>query len=513
MKKRALISVYDKTNIVEFAKKLSELNYEIISTGGTYNLLNNNNIDVIAVEDVTNFPECFDGRVKTLHPKIHGGILYLRNDEKHKKSAEELNIQPIDIVVVNLYPFKETVSKPDCSFEDAIENIDIGGPAMIRAAAKNFMNVLIITDINDYQDVLSAIQNENITQELKFKLFLKAISYTSTYDAMIFDYFNRIHKDNNFFFDKLSFGFEKIQELRYGENPHQKAYFYKDIFAAENELSNAIQLHGKELSYNNINDASAAIDLVKEFDQPACVAIKHANPCGVALGEDIFDAYKKCYNADQVSIFGGIVAFNSEVDEQTANELVKIFLEIIIAPAFTQQALNVLKTKKNLRLLQLNLNAKNNHTQYELKKVSGGLLIQFKDNIQESAENFKVVTKKQPSQKELDDLLFAYKVVKHCKSNAIVVAKDKVTCGLGVGQTSRVWAVENALNRSRVDLKGAVLASDAFFPFADSVELAHKAGITAIIQPGGSVKDQDSIDYCDNAGIPMLFTGVRHFKH
>ncbi|HOM65109.1 MAG TPA: bifunctional phosphoribosylaminoimidazolecarboxamide formyltransferase/IMP cyclohydrolase [Ignavibacteriales bacterium] len=513
MKKRALISVFDKTGIVELAKSLVENNYEIISTGGTFKLLKEQGIDVIAVEDVTGFPECFDGRVKTLHPKIHGGILFLRENDEHKNSAEKLDIKPIDMVVVNLYPFKQTVSKDNCSFDEAIENIDIGGPAMIRAAAKNFMNVLIITDINDYQDVLSAIQNENITQELKFKLFLKAISYTSTYDAMIFDYFNRIHKDNNFFFDKLSFGFEKIQELRYGENPHQKAYFYKDIFAAENELSNAIQLHGKELSYNNINDASAAIDLVKEFDQPACVAIKHANPCGVALGEDIFDAYKKCYNADQVSIFGGIVAFNSEVDEQTANELVKIFLEIIIAPAFTQQALNVLKTKKNLRLLQLNLNAKNNHTQYELKKVSGGLLIQFKDNIQESAENFKVVTKKQPSQKELDDLLFAYKVVKHCKSNAIVVAKDKVTCGLGVGQTSRVWAVENALNRSRVDLKGAVLASDAFFPFADSVELAHKAGITAIIQPGGSVKDQDSIDYCDNAGIPMLFTGVRHFKH
>jgi len=513
MKKRALISVFDKTGIVELAKSLVENNYEIISTGGTFKLLKEQGIDVIAVEDVTGFPECFDGRVKTLHPKIHGGILFLRENDEHKNSAEKLDIKPIDMVVVNLYPFKQTVSKDNCSFDEAIENIDIGGPAMIRAAAKNFMNVLIITDINDYQDVLSAIQNENITQELKFKLFLKAISYTSTYDAMIFDYFNRIHKDNNFFFDKLSFGFEKIQELRYGENPHQKAYFYKDIFAAENELSNAIQLHGKELSYNNINDASAAIDLVKEFDQPACVAIKHANPCGVALGEDIFDAYKKCYNADPVSIFGGIVAFNSEVDEQTANELVKIFLEIIIAPAFTQQALNVLKTKKNLRLLQLNLNAKNNHTQYELKKVSGGLLIQFKDNIQESAENFKVVTKKQPSQKELDDLLFAYKVVKHCKSNAIVVAKDKVTCGLGVGQTSRVWAVENALNRSRVDLKGAVLASDAFFPFADSVELAHKAGITAIIQPGGSVKDQDSIDYCDNAGIPMLFTGVRHFKH
>jgi len=510
MKKRALISVFDKTGIVELAKSLVENNYEIISTGGTFKLLKEQGIDVIAVEDVTGFPECFDGRVKTLHPKIHGGILFLRENDEHKNSAEKLDIKPIDMVVVNLYPFKQTVSKDNCSFDEAIENIDIGGPAMIRAAAKNFKNVLIVTDVNDYNEVIDAIKNNTVDDELRFKLFLKAINYTAYYDSMIFEYFNN-HYNKNYFFDKVTFTYEKVQDLRYGENPHQKAFFYKNVFAGEEEFVNAKQLQGKELSYNNINDTTAAISLAREFEEPVCVAIKHANPCGVALGNDIYDAYIKCYNADPVSIFGGIIAFNREVDVKTAEELQKIFLEVIVAPSYSNDALEILSSKKNLRLLVLPI--KPTKSKYEIKSVSGGVLIQEVDNIEEKVESFKVVTKKQPSQKELDDLLFAYKVVKHCKSNAIVVAKDKVTCGLGVGQTSRVWAVENALNRSRVDLKGAVLASDAFFPFADSVELAHKAGITAIIQPGGSVKDQDSIDYCDNAGIPMLFTGVRHFKH
>lgn len=512
MKKRALISVFDKTGIVDFAKQLVDNGYEIISTGGTFNLLKNNGINVISVEDITGFPECFDGRVKTLHPKIHGGILYLRDNEDHIKSAEMLNVDAIDMVVVNLYPFKQTVMKENCSFEDAIENIDIGGPAMIRAAAKNFRHVLIITDINDYNEVIDAIKANNISDELRFKLFLKAINYTSYYDAMIFDYFNRISHKTNYFFDKISFSYEKVQDLRYGENPHQKAYYYKEVFAEDGDIVNANQLQGKELSYNNINDANAAIELIKEFDEPACVAIKHANPCGVAIGNDVFEAYNKCYDADPVSIFGGIVAFNREVDDKTANELVKIFLEIVIAPSFTNDALKILSSKKNLRLLQLPI-TKSTYQKYEIKKVSGGILVQESDNLQEDINSFKVVTLKSPTEAEFKDLIFAYKVVKHCKSNAVVVAKGGVTCGLGVGQTSRVWAVENALNRSRKELNGAVLASDAFFPFSDSVEMAHKFGITAVIQPGGSVKDQDSIDFCNQADISMIFTGVRHFKH
>ncbi|HHW57428.1 MAG TPA: bifunctional phosphoribosylaminoimidazolecarboxamide formyltransferase/IMP cyclohydrolase [Clostridia bacterium] len=508
MPKKALISVSKKEGIVEFAKELNELGYEIISTGGTYNLLKENGVNVIKVSEITDFPEIMDGRVKTLHPKIHGGLLAIRDKEEHMKALKEHGIEPIDIVVINLYPFKETISKENVSLEEAIENIDIGGPSMIRAAAKNYKYVTVVVDPKDYGKVLDEIRQYGHTkEETRFYLATKAFGHTAFYDSLIYEYFRG--KNGIQFPEIITFAYEKVQDMRYGENPHQKAAFYKNPIKTYG-IAQCEQLHGKELSFNNINDANAAIELLREFKEPAAVATKHTNPCSVAIADNIYDAYLKAYEADPVSIFGGIVALNRTVGTKTAEELVKIFLEIVIAPDFEKEALEILKKKKNLRILKLK---EGYHQEYDLKKVEGGILVQEKDEIDLDENNLKFVTEKAPTPKEMEDLKFAWKVVKHVKSNAIVLAKDGVTVGIGVGQVNRIWPTEQAIKQAGKKAKGSVLASDAFFPFPDVVEAASKAGITAIIQPGGSQNDALSIEAADRGGISMIFTGIRHFKH
>lgn len=513
MNKRAIISVYNKNGIVEFAKKLKEFGYDIISTGGTMKYLTENGIEVINISDVTRFPEILDGRVKTLHPSIHAGILAIKDSKEHLETLNALDILPIDMVVVNLYPFKETIFKKDVILDDIIENIDIGGPTMIRAAAKNFKYTTVIVDPEDYDIVAMEIEkNGEVSYETRFYLATKVFEYTSYYDSMIFNYFKHVRKDQSFT-KYFTVPLELLQNLRYGENPHQKACFYKISlpFIETSNIVNCTQLHGKELSYNNILDSDSAIELLKEFDEPTCVAIKHNNPCAVASAENIDEAYKKVYESDPISIFGGIVAFNRKVEKNTAEQLKKIFLEIVIAPEFDEDALSILCSKKDLRVLKLASLEKTN-VFYDIKSVNGGALVQEKDRML-FVDQLQVVTERKPSEKELEDLIFAWKVVKHVKSNAIVVAKDKMTLGIGMGQTNRIWAVEHAISRSRFDLKGAVLASDAFFPFSDSVEAAGKAGISAIIQPGGSIRDNDSIEMANKFNIAMVFTGMRHFRH
>ena len=508
MNKRALISVSKKDGIVVFAKKLNELGYEIISTGGTYNILKENDVNVVKVSDITGFPEIMDGRVKTLHPKIHGGILAIRENEEHLKALKENNIEPIDIVVINLYPFKETIKKENVTLEEAIENIDIGGPSMIRAAAKNYKYVTVLVDPADYNIVIDEIKEYSKTSyNTRFYLATKAFGHTAYYDSMIHSYF--IDKNNIHFPETITFAYEKIQDLRYGENPHQKAAFYKNPLKAYG-ISDCEQLHGKELSFNNINDANAAIEILREFKEPAAVAVKHTNPCGVACSNNIYDAYIKVYESDPVSIFGGIVAFNRKLDVNTANELVKIFLEIVIAPDFDEEALEVLRKKKNLRILKLK---DETYEEIDIKKVEGGILVQEKDIIDLYEDKLKVVTEKAPTKEQFKDLVFAFKVVKHVKSNAIVLAKDNATVGIGVGQVNRIWATEQAIKQAGDRAKGCVLASDAFFPFPDVVEAAAKAKIEAIIQPGGSQNDNLSIEAADKYNIAMIFTGIRHFKH
>jgi phosphoribosylaminoimidazolecarboxamide formyltransferase/IMP cyclohydrolase len=508
MGKRALISVSKKDGILSFAKNLNMLGYEIVSTGGTYNILKENGLNVIKVSDVTGFPEIMEGRVKTLHPKIHGGLLAVRDNGEHSKALKEHDIIPIDIVVVNLYPFKETILKENVSLEEAIENIDIGGPSMIRAAAKNNRYVTIIVDPEDYDRVIEEIKKYgNTKEETRFYLAAKAFGHTALYDSLIHNYLTGIAGEQ--FPDVMTFAYEKEQDMRYGENPHQKAAFYKDSLKSYG-ISECIKLQGKELSFNNINDANAAIELLKEFREAAVVALKHTNPCGVAVAENIYDAYIKALKCDPVSIFGGIVALNRTVDIKTAEELIKIFLEIIIAPDFESEALEVLKKKKNLRILKLKEGYVN---EYDIKKVEGGLLVQEKDEIDLNEDDLKVVTKKVPSEKEMKDLRFAWKVVKYVKSNAIVLAKDGATVGIGAGQVNRIWPTKQAIKHAGDKAKGSVLASDGFFPFPDVVKTAKEAGITAIIQPGGSIKDKDSIEEADKSNISMVFTGIRHFKH
>jgi len=517
--KRALISVSDKTGVVEFAEKITELGYEIISTGGTAKALEYAGIKVINISDVTGFPECLDGRVKTLHPNIHAGLLAIRSRKEHMKQLKELDIKPIDLVVVNLYPFKETILKDKVELEEAVENIDIGGPTMLRAAAKNYQDVIVIVDPNDYEKVLEELEkNGDVSEETRFYLSYKVFEHTASYDALIANYFRKKRGDKNFP-NTLTLTFEKVQDMRYGENPHQKAAFYKEIDKNPGCLSSAVQLHGKELSFNNINDTNGALELLKEFDEPTVVACKHANPCGVASADTIYDAYMKAYNADPVSIFGGIVVANREIDKETAIEMNKIFIEIVVAPSYSQEALDILRQKKNIRLLQLdNINAKQPEGAYDLKKVAGGLLIQDVDNLLLPDEELKVVTKRAPSKEEMEDLLFAWRVVKYAKSNGIAIAKNKQSLGIGPGQVNRIWACKQAIDHCKEHLgeeilKGAAMASDAFFPFPDCVEEAAKAGITAIIQPGGSIRDEESIEACDKYGIAMIFTNMRHFKH
>lgn len=515
---RALISVSDKTGIVAFAKELKGLGVEIISTGGTYNTLKNAGIDVIGISDVTGFPECLDGRVKTLHPAIHAGLLNIRANEEHQKQMKSLGFSNIDIVVVNLYPFKQTILKPGVKLEEAIENIDIGGPTMLRSAAKNNQDVTVIVDPEDYEVVLNELTaNKKVSKETKFYLAAKVFEHTANYDTMIASYLKAQRGDYKLP-EKLTITFEKVQDMRYGENPHQEAAFYMEVGKTKGTLADAKQLNGKELSYNNINDANGALELLKEFKEPTIVAVKHANPCGVGSAKTIFEAYQKAYKADPLSIFGGIVVANRKIDKQTAEEMVKIFLEIVIAPSYDEDALEVLKSKKNLRVLKLeDIDYKDPHA-LDMKKVGGGIIVQSKDLQLLNEEDIKVVTNRKPSEKEMEDLLFAWKLVKHVKSNGIALAKDGMSVGLAGGQTNRIWATKQAIEHGveflgKEVVSGSVLASDAFFPFDDCVKEAVAAGITAIIQPGGSVRDEDSIKVCNENNIAMVFTGMRHFKH
>lgn len=515
MKKRALISVSDKTGVVNFASELVKLGYEIISTGGTEKELVNNGIKVINISEITGFPECLDGRVKTLHPNVHAGLLARRDQKSHLEQLEKLNINTIDVVAVNLYPFLKTISKPDVDFAEAVENIDIGGPTMLRSAAKNAQDVLVLCDPADYDEAIERLKANTDDREYRLKLMYKVYRHTAVYDTMISDY---LAKQLNIEYpDQITVAYQKVQDLRYGENPHQSAAFYKEITDIKGGLTQARQLHGKELSFNNINDADGTIALLKEFgdELPAVVAVKHTNPCGAAVRPTLSEAFQAAYQSDPVSIFGGIVAANREIDKDTAEQISKIFLEIVIAPSFSKEALEILTKKKNLRLLELPEVAKPAPKVRDMKKVLGGLLIQDNDNELLNEDELEVVTKVKPTQEQLEELKFAWKIVKHCKSNAIAITNNKTTMGCGIGQVNRIWAVKQAIEHSGGYEKtiGAVLASDAFFPFSDSIEEAHKAGIAAIIQPGGSTRDQESIDACDRYGIAMVFTKMRHFKH
>lgn len=512
MKKRALLSVSDKTGIVKLAKALHEHGVELISTGGTEQRIKDSGIPVKNISDVTGFPECLDGRVKTLHPKVHAGILAIRNSSDHMSQLEKLDIETIDYVIINLYPFKETVTKPNVSFEDAIENIDIGGPTMLRSAAKNHHDVVVVVDPADYDAVIESVKAGEVSSELKFDLALKVFEHTAKYDALIAEYLRKVSGKSPITND-FTVTYEKVQSLRYGENPHQNAAFYKETFDTVGTLAEAKQLQGKELSFNNINDTHGALILVQEFEKPACVAVKHSVPCGVGTGINAEDAYQKAYNCDPQSIYGGIVAFNTTVDADTARKMKDVFLEVLIAPSFEADALEVLASKKNLRVLELpSLTHKVHATRLDLKKVAGGLLVQEADQVLLEGE-LKTVTDRMPSKKEIEEMLFAWKVCKHVKSNGIVLTKDGMTIGIGQGQVSRVWAAENAVKQSNVSTKGSILASDAYLPFADNIAAAAKAGVTAIIQPGGSIRDEEVIEAANQHGIAMVFTGIRHFRH
>lgn len=507
MKKRALISVFDKTGILEFAKFLDKKGIEIISTGGTYKYLKENGLTVLDVSEVTNFKEMLDGRVKTLHPNIHGGILAIRDNVEHMETIKNEGIETIDFVIVNLYPFFREV-QTDKSFDEKIEFIDIGGPTMLRSAAKSFKDVTVICNIEDYEKVMQEIENNgDVTFETKKKLAGKVFNLTSAYDAAISNFLLEDEYPNY-----LSMSYEKKFDLRYGENPHQSSAYY--VSTTENgSMKDFEQLNGKELSFNNIRDMDIAWKVVGEFEEPAACAIKHSTPCGVAVADDIYTAYTKAHDCDPVSIFGGIVALNREVDGKTAEELKKIFLEIVIAPSFTDEALEILKSKKNLRVIKCNI--KKSQDKLEYVKVDGGLLVQETNS--KMIDEMNIVTEKVPTEQEKSDMILGMKVVKHVKSNAIVVVKDGMAIGVGTGQTNRIWAtihaIEHAQEKIGKDLTGAVLASDAFFPFRDCVDTANEAGIKAIVQPGGSMRDQESIDACNEHGIAMVFTGIRHFKH
>ncbi|MFK4785690.1 bifunctional phosphoribosylaminoimidazolecarboxamide formyltransferase/IMP cyclohydrolase [Fusobacterium sp. MFO224] len=510
--KRALISVSDKNGIVEFSQKLVELGYEIISTGGTKKILDEAGIKTLGISEITKFPEMMDGRVKTLHPNVHGGLLCVRDNEKHLKDLKDNEMELIDLVVVNLYPFKETLKKGG-THEELIENIDIGGPSMLRSAAKNHKFVTVCVDPEDYNKILKEIEeNGDTSLELREKLAAKVFRTTAAYDALIADYLTK--KEKIEFPEKLTMTYEKVQDLRYGENPHQKAAFYAAPMTGYS-LASAKQLHGKELSYNNIQDANGAIDILREFldeDKKVVVGVKHTNPCGIGTGDTLIEAWKKAYDADPISIFGGIVAVNETIDEQVATELHKLFLEIVIAPSYTEEALEILSKKKNIRLMVLDINQEILNKK-KIVGVNDGLLIQDMDFGKIKLEDLECVTEVKPTKEDVEELLFGWKVVKNVKSNAIVVTKSGQTIGVGAGQMNRVGAAKIALDQAGEKSKNSYLASDAFFPMPDTVQLAIKYGVKAIIQPGGSIKDQLSIDECNKHGIPMLFTKMRHFKH
>lgn len=512
--RRALVSVSDKTGIVDFCRELAQLGIQVISTGGTKTLLEKENVPVIGISEVTGFPEILDGRVKTLHPAVHSGLLAIRDNAEHRRAMEELGLDYIDLVVVNLYPFKETISKPDVTYEDAIENIDIGGPTMLRSAAKNHAFVTVVVDAGDYSQVLAEVKSGgDTTLETRKRLAAKVFRHTAAYDALISEYFAKQLDEP--LPEKLTVTYEKVQDLRYGENPHQQAAFYRKPLAAPGSITTAEQLHGKELSYNNINDANAALNIVKEFDEPAVVAVKHMNPCGVGIGGNVKEAFSKAYESDPTSIFGGIIAANRTIDAATAERLGAIFLEIVIAPDFTPEALDILQRKKNIRLLRMGGlgSAAERRSEWLITGVEGGMLVQQSDVHSLTEADLKTVTSRAPTPEELKQLLFAWKVVKHVKSNAILLAKDNMTIGVGAGQMNRVGAARIAIEQAGDKARGSVMASDAFFPMGDTLELAAKAGITAVIQPGGSIKDEESIAVANAHNIAMVMTGVRHFKH
>lgn len=517
--KRALVSVSDKSGVIELCNTLSSLNIEILSTGGTAKLLEKNGITVTEVSDYTKFPEIMDGRVKTLHPKIHGALLGRRGQDD--AIMAEHGIIGIDLVVVNLYPFEATVSRPDCTLPEAIENIDIGGPTMLRSAAKNHAHVGVIVDVNDYDDIATELKENNskLSNASCFRLAKKVFAHTANYDAMVSNYLGSIpdnDEDTSNYPDTYTMQFHKLQELRYGENPHQTAAFYKQVDASSGTLANAQQLQGKELSYNNIADTDAALECVLGFQDVACVIVKHANPCGVAVGSSILEAYEKAYATDPTSAFGGIIAFNRELDQATAKSIIdKQFVEVIIAPSIEPEALKICASKSNIRILSLGERHDTVH-QLQLKRVSGGLLVQDDDNGIITKSDLHVVTKRQPSEQELDDLLFAWKVVKYVKSNAIIYAKYKQTIGIGAGQMSRVYSAKIAAIKAAdegLEVKGSVMASDAFFPFRDGIDSAAEVGITAVIEPGGSMRDDEVIAAADEHGMAMVFTSMRHFRH
>ncbi|MFD2305871.1 bifunctional phosphoribosylaminoimidazolecarboxamide formyltransferase/IMP cyclohydrolase [Enterococcus termitis] len=512
IKKRALISVSDKTGLVPFAEGLVAQEIEIISTGGTKAALDQAGIPTLSIEEVTGFPEMMDGRVKTLHPKIHGGLLGRRDLDTHMEAMAQHEIRPIDFVCVNLYPFKETILKEAVTEEEAIENIDIGGPSMLRSAAKNHQAVTVVVDPSDYSLILSELETAGeTTLSTRKRLAAKVFRQTAAYDALIAEYLTELVNETEP--ESVTLTYELKQTLRYGENSHQEAKFYQDALPVDFSIASAKQLHGKELSYNNIRDADAAIRISREYSQPAVVAVKHMNPCGIGIGETINEAYQYAYEADPVSIFGGILVLNREVDQQIAEKMHKLFLEIIIAPSFSNEALSILTSKKNLRLMTLDFSKKDQALKNEKVTVLGGLLIQDQDVVKEDAADWQVVTKRTPSDEEMAALEFAWKAVKHVKSNAIVVANNHQTLGIGAGQMNRVGSVQIAMEQAAENIEGAVLASDAFFPMGDSVEYAGKHGIKAIIQPGGSIKDQESIEMADKYGIAMVFTNIRHFRH
>ncbi|QIA62236.1 bifunctional phosphoribosylaminoimidazolecarboxamide formyltransferase/IMP cyclohydrolase [Vibrio astriarenae] len=523
--RRALISVSDKTGIVEFAQALANRGVDILSTGGTARLLAEKGISVTEVSDYTGFPEMMDGRVKTLHPKVHGGVLGRRGQDDEVMKTHGIN--PIDMVVVNLYPFAETVAKEGCTLEDAVENIDIGGPTMVRSAAKNHKDVTIVVNAHDYDRVITEMDanEKSLTLETRFDLAIAAFEHTASYDGMIANYFgtmvpsygeNKEGDEESKFPRTFNQQFVKKQDMRYGENSHQDAAFYVEANPEEASVSTARQIQGKALSYNNIADTDAALECVKEFDAPACVIVKHANPCGVALGDDILEAYNRAFKTDPTSAFGGIIAFNRELDAATAQAIVeRQFVEVIIAPSVSAEAIEVVAAKKNVRLLECG-EWTTKTTGFDVKRVNGGLLVQDRDQGMVSLDDLKVVSKRQPSEEELKDALFCWKVAKYVKSNAIVYAKGDMTIGVGAGQMSRVYSAKIAGIKAAdegLEVAGSVMASDAFFPFRDGIDAAAEAGIKCVIQPGGSMRDQEVIDAADEHGMAMIFTGMRHFNH
>ena len=521
----ALISVSDKTGIVEFAQSLHGLGIKLLSTGGTANLLAEAGLPVTEVADHTGFPEMLDGRVKTLHPKVHGGLLARRDVPEHMAALQEHGIATIDLLVVNLYPFEATVAKPGCALEDAIENIDIGGPAMVRSAAKNWKDVGVLTDATQYAGVLEELNAEGkLTDKTKFALSVAAFNRISQYDGAISDYLSRIQPDGSaaMFAGQSNGRFLKVQDLRYGENAHQQAALYRDLYPAPGSLVTAKQLQGKALSYNNIADADAAWECVKSFTESACVIVKHANPCGVAVGADALDAYSKAFKTDPTSAFGGIIALNCLLDGRAALQISKQFVEVLMAPSFTPEALEVFKAKVNVRILQIDLPPGGNtpwlqgRNAMDIKRVGSGLLMQTADNRELAMADLKVVSKLQPTPEQLQDLLFAWKVAKYVKSNAIVFCKDGMTMGVGAGQMSRLDSARIAgikAGHANLSLAGTAAASDAFFPFRDGLDVVVDAGATSVIQPGGSMRDQEVIDAADERGVVMVLTGVRHFRH